>query len=173
MSLDDSELIEIPIPSLTGLADGAFYEVAYMLASNKKSSITDPSIGNSFIPLPNGYYIVQVVTSSAVISIMGHMSSDGSSVEWELYIRNVSTASISITSCYVYIRYADNDILDPMEVGEDFTSLGTITVAAGADTTKTGSFPGAISDMSRQGKLWFRNSTNSMWNTSSDLEQIN
>jgi hypothetical protein len=173
MSDEGAAAVEIPIASLIGLTDGAFYEVAYLFARNKKTSIMADDIENAFIPLPGGYFIVQTVTSSTVVRVMGHLSANGLSVEWDLYISNTSPSSVQLLGCYVYIRYADNDVFDPMEMGEDTISLGTITVPAGQSHTYTNTFIGVIPDNEKRGgRLWFRNQSNSLWNTSSILEDL-
>jgi hypothetical protein len=162
--------VEIPMSGITGLSNG-MYEVVMLLATNPKTSFSGVDVDNMLIPLMGGYFIIEIVTSTISVFIQGEKvgSQYEPSVNWKIILTNVSSTSLNLSTCSVWIRYADNDITDPMEDGENSILIGTITVPANGTYTREGTFEGAMSQLNRQGKVYFRNSTNTSWNNDSYL----
>jgi hypothetical protein len=161
--------VEIPMGNITGFANGK-YEVAMLLSSNPKTSFTAADVANTFVPLMGGYSIIEIVTSTISAFIEGEKA--GNDVNWRLILTNYSSSALTLNGCTVFVRYADNDINDPMQAGEYSTTIGTVTVPANGSLTKTGTFTNAITQLNRQGRVWFRNTTNTGWNNDSWLNDI-
>jgi hypothetical protein len=96
-----------------------------------------------------------IITLNAIIT--------GTTVEWDLYIQNQSTATMTFASCQIRVRYGDRDKYDAMETGEQAFTIGSISVNAGVTYHTSGTFTGVLQDYAvRSGRIFFVNS-NTTW----------
>jgi hypothetical protein len=154
--------------SLSGLPAG-IYEVAAIFAVNPRTDWTLPDVTNSFIPLPDGYRSVTIISDTVIITL--NAVRDGTTVTWDLYIYNQSTSAFSLTSCQIRVRYGDRDKYDPIETGEQAYTIGSISINAGQTYHTSGTFTGVLTDYAtRSGAIYFINA-NSDWDREGDFEE--
>ena len=83
-----------------------------------------------FIPIPDGYFEVQIKKSALFVIITGIRV--GADVDWTLSISNESSSSIALNDVQIIARYAGKTFGSTLESGENSTSLGSITINANA-----------------------------------------
>lgn len=157
--------IDVPIKNELGT-----YEVVYFLAANPKPSFSDPDIVNTFIPIPDALQIVNIQKSTIGVSIYGTMGFI-QEVNYFISIQNFYSSSVSISGCAVTFRYGDNDISEPLEMGEKKVNLGDVVVPANSTIELTGSIVAVAADYkTRGGYLYFNNLTDSSYNKIGAIE---
>jgi hypothetical protein len=158
--------IEFP---LSGLIAGV-YEVAAIFAVNPRPNWLHPDVTNTFIPVPDGYRTVTVISDTVIITL--NAVRDGTTVTWDLYVYNQSPSAFSLSACQVRVRYGDRDRYDPMETGEQAYTIGSIAVDAGQTYHTSGTFTGVLADYAtRSGAIYFINSS-SEWDREGGFDEL-
>jgi hypothetical protein len=162
--------VGIPVSQIYPLSNGANYEVVQMLAQSAKTSLTAADVPNKFIPLPGGYHIIKIVTSTVQITLSATRT--GGTISWTLTINNVSNENIMLTNCRMLAVYGDWVTGGTLEAGELMSVLENINAVKGVTTTRTGTFTNALPDYdTRSGRVVFEQSTNPAWNVDTEFEQ--
>ena len=117
-----------------------------------------------FIPIPNGYFEVQIKKSALFVIIEG--TREGADVDWTLSISNESGSSITLNGVQIIARYGGKTFGSTLESGEKSTSLGSITINANATYNNSGTITNCLPDFnSRTGEIYFENTTQTIINT--------
>ena len=122
------------------------------------------SANQHFIPIPNGYFEVQIKKSALFVIITG--TRVGANVDWTLSISNESSSSITLNNVQIIARYGGKTFGSTLESGEKSTSLGSITINANATYNNSGTITNCLPDFnSRTGEIYFENTTQTIINT--------
>lgn len=128
------------------------------------------SANQHFIPIPNGYFEVQIKKSALFVIITG--TRVGANVDWTLSISNESSSSITLNGVQIIARYAGKTFGSTLESGEKSTSLGSITINANATYNNSGTITNCLPNFNtRIGEIYFENTTQTIINAK-DFIQI-
>jgi len=117
-----------------------------------------------FIPIPDGYFEVQIKKSALFVIITGIRV--GADVDWTLSISNESSSSITLNDVQIIARYAGKTFGSTLESGEKSTSLGSITINANATYNNSGTITNCLPNFNtRTGEIYFENTTQTIINT--------
>lgn len=117
-----------------------------------------------FIPIPDGYFEVQIKKSALFVIITGIRV--GADVDWTLSISNESGSSITLNDVQIIARYGGKTFGSTLESGEKSTSLGSITINANATYNNNGTITNCLPNFnSRTGEIYFENTTQTIINT--------
>lgn len=155
--------LDVPISTELGT-----YEVVYFLATNKKLSISDPDIVNTFIPIPNAMQTVLIKSTPITVELSGSFALN--TANYSIKFTNGYGTGLNVNGCNIAFRYANKIPSDPLVMGEKTKSLGDVVVPANSSTTLTGTITGVGADYnSLGGYLYFTNLTNTAYNTRYDI----
>jgi len=122
------------------------------------------SANQHFIPIPNGYFEVQIKKSALFVIITG--TRVGANVDWTLSISNESSSSITLNNVQIIARYSGKTFGSTLESGEKSTSLGSITINANATYNNSSTITNCLPDFNtRTGEIYFENTTQTIINT--------
>lgn len=122
------------------------------------------SANQHFIPIPNGYFEVQIKKSALFVIITG--TRVGANVDWTLSISNESSSSITLNNVQIIARYSGKTFGSTLESGEKSTSLGSITINENATYNNSGTITNCLPDFNtRTGEIYFENTTQTIINT--------
>jgi len=159
-TLSDSEeapYVEVSLPSPVV---GDTYEVF---------SFISETINGPFLLIENGMGEVSYLLPISV-TLEAYWNVSYSRINWTLIITNNSGASFNISGGYLYVRYGDNLITDPIQTGEYQNFLTSpLTVPAGG-LTLNGYWDGLLPNYNtRGGYVYFGNSSLPQANQSTPL----
>lgn len=153
-STGQGALLEIPIPSPFV---GATYDIiAFLFTGDPELQPFQPS---KLYALEGGFRTVSYLRGLR-IDLLGTLNSLNR-LTWTLEITNLTSAQISINTVTVWARYEGKQPTDPLETGENYQSLGTITIPAGQIYSNSGTFNNVLEDYDiKGGDMYFSNTTN-------------
>lgn len=148
---------------------GTQYDI-FAVIGEKPLDPEDPD-NNDFYVLQDGY---RTVTFVRVLNIQLSAEWARWATEWILMIINNSlTGPETLNTCEILIRYADNGPdteLEPLEPGEGYVPLGSLTVPANSYITRGGQEENTLPDfLTRGGKVYFTSQSHPSYNASADI----
>ena len=119
---------------------------------------------DTFIPIPDAF--MGEFTYEAGIRVLLNPYRDSSGdIEAAPQFINDGANTVTLMNCFIYVRYADNNPLDPLELGEDEWDMGTIVLPPNGYIGDHHIFLDALPDFAnRGGYLYFSNTTNFAYN---------
>ena len=163
--------VSIPTTGRLGM-----YDIIYFVSELPNTTFGSDSFANTFIPLPGGFKTVEIKTSPLFVDLTATQS--GTTTNYTLTITNNSASTITLTSCYITIRYGNYVPGSGLGDGESsFTvtynsgTAGNIVVLANSTATVTGSKSSSLFDYDTRGGAIFFTNSNSLYNTTGAFEQ--
>ena len=144
------------------------YEVVYFLADEKKLSLTDPDIINTFIPIPNAMQTILI--SDTPISVQLNGTFGLQTANYTIKITNGYNTGLNVNGCSIAFRYGNKAPSDALVMGERIKSLGGIVVPAKSSVTLTGTITAVGIDHDELGGyLYFTSISDTSYNTRFDI----
>lgn len=144
------------------------YEVVYFLADEKKLSLTDPDIINTFIPIPNAMQTILIRDTPISVQLNGTFGLQ--TANYTIKITNGYNTGLNVNGCSITFRYGNKAPSDALVMGERVKSLGDIVVPAKSSVTLTGTITAVGIDYDELGGyLYFKSISDTSYNTRFDI----
>lgn len=153
-----SGVMSVSMP-LNGLTGGK-YKAYFFLSKDKRDDYLGPVIATDMVLLPVEVQNFTLRTDGGVgITILAERGNLGN-ITVKIVIVNDSDGDKTLHDCYLMIKYADNNILSPLEATESSNSLGDIVAPANQTTIVNKHYLSALRDFdTRGGHVYFRVNT--------------
>ena len=170
--------VDIPISGL----DVGNYNVVMFLGTSASATLTSSDAG-SYVPIPFPIQTIEIALTDFLVNFGSNTYWDANKTYWEMVFVNESGGVRQLNGCNIRIKYADNKT-GPEQSGEtsfeihtDGSPAGVILVPAHTTITLTGtvfsSLPLYDAPDNRGGWIFFSNTSNSLYNTDTEIGPLN
>lgn len=154
---DNGSVAELILP-LTGYSPGK-YEIYQFICTNKKTSLTTPSIVNTFIPIGDVWMKEITIKTNAVRCTIQLVWNNNSVAGDIIFVNETNTARI-VLSGSLQIRYGDKKPGDPTETGETIITIEQFNMSANQTVRIPVSVSGVLPDIRTRGGIALYNERN-------------